>query len=89
MQSNQVVSKLGTTRLVTVGFGTTYAIFSDTPTLLLQFDEFCFGSVEFETKQAMQEAIKVRLFLRLCSYVIDREDLIIMSDCDIGISDFD
>jgi hypothetical protein len=36
-------------------------------TLLLQFDEFCFGFVEFESQQSMQAAIEVCPFLSLSS----------------------
>ena len=39
-----------------------FDIFSDTLTLLLQYDELCFGFVEFESQQSMQAAIEVRLF---------------------------
>jgi hypothetical protein len=44
---------------------------------LLQFDKFRSGIVEFEFRESMEAAIKVHLFLRLSSFVIDREDLIV------------
>jgi hypothetical protein len=70
VQSKQVASKLGTIRLVSNSccfFVPAVLFFLKLFTLLLQFDEFCFGFVEFESQQSMQAAIEVCPFLRLSS----------------------
>lgn len=57
-----MASKLGTTRLVIVSFDPSHVIFLTLFYHNMQIDRFCFGFIEFESRQSMQAAIEVGLF---------------------------